>query len=179
MSFFIVKFYYNKTIDYLELVRPRYYKKPNPKKVKEWIANNKKLYSNEIKELEFIIKTSEKNEFTFSMYNALVTGRKITPKMLESIERIIKLNSPEHRRKREPWLNTVLPKMSEIKEIINSTTWTSSYKAGAIGFIDSLVRQANRNLRLYENQMLAANKMYIKAKKRLAIDEKKVKKNEK
>ena len=160
-------------------MRPRYYKKPNPKKVKEWIANNKKLYSNEIKELEFIIKTSEKNEFTFSMYNALVTGRKITPKMLESIERIIKLNSPEHRRKREPWLNTVLPKMSEIKEIINSTTWTSSYKAGAIGFIDSLVRQANRNLRLSENQMLAANKMYIKAKKRLAIDEKKVKKNEK
>ena len=69
--------------------------------------------------------------------------------------------------------------MSEIKEIINSTTWTSSYKAGAIGFIDSLVRQANRNLRLSENQMLAANKMYIKAKKRLAIDEKKVKKNEK
>ena len=158
---------------------PRYYKKPNPEKVKEWIANNKKLYSKEIKELEFIIKTSEKNEFTFSMYNALVTGRKITPKMLESIERIIKLNSPEHRRKREPWLNTVLPKMSEIKEIINSTTWTSSYKAGAIGFIDSLVRQANRNLRLSENQMLAANKMYIKAKKRLAIDEKKVKKNEK
>ena len=36
-------------------MRPRYYKKPNPKKVKEWIANNKKLYSNEIKELDRIL----------------------------------------------------------------------------------------------------------------------------
>ena len=159
-------------------MRPRYYKKPNPEKVKEWIANNKKLYSEEIKELKFIVETGEKNEFTFSMYNALVSGRKITPKMLESIKRIIKSNSPEHRREREPWLNTVLPKMSEIKELVNSTTWTSGYKAGANGFIDSLVSQANNSLRLSKNQMLAANKIYIKAKKRLAVDEKKVKKSE-
>ena len=117
-------------------MRPTYYKKPNPEKVKEWIANNKKLYSKEIKELKFIVETGEKNEFTFSMYNALVTGRKITPKMEESIKKIIKSNSPEHRREREPWLNTVLPKMNEIKELVNNTTWTSSYKAGANGFID-------------------------------------------
>ena len=159
-------------------MRPTYYKKPNPEKVKEWIANNKKLYSKEIKELKFIVETGEKNEFTFSMYNALVTGRKITPKMLESIKRIIKSSSPEHRREREPWLNTILPKMSEIKELVNNTTWTSGYKAGANGFIDSLVRQANNSLRLSKNQMLAANKIYIKAKKRLAVDEKKVKKSE-
>ena len=107
------------------------------------------------------------------MYNALVSGRNITPKMEESIKKIIKSNSPEHRREREPWLNAVLPKMTEIKELINSTTWTRSYKAGANGFIDSLIRQANSSLRLSENQMLAANKMYIKAKKRLAVDEKK------
>ena len=154
-------------------MRPRYYKKPNPEKVKEWIANNKRLYSKEIKELKFIIETGEKNEFTFSMYNALITGRKITPKMLESIKRIIKSSSPEHRRERESWLNTVLPKMNEIKELVNSTTWTSGYKAGANGFIDSLVKQANNSLRLSKNQMLAANKIYIKAKKRLAVDEKK------
>jgi hypothetical protein len=161
-------------------VRPIYFKKPNSEKVQEWIVNNEKLYSKEIKELLFIIKTSEKNkfktrahEFILSMYNALVGGRKITPKMEESIERIIKSNSPEHRRKRESWLNTVLPKMNGIKELINSTTWTKSYKAGAIEFIDSLIRQANSSLRLSENQMLAANKMYIKAKKRLAVDEKK------
>jgi DNA-binding transcriptional MerR regulator len=159
-------------------VRLRYYKKPNPEKVKEWIANNKRLYSKEIKELKFIIETGEKNEFTFSMYNALITGRKITPKMLESIKRIIKSSSPEHRRERESWLNTVLPKMNEIKELVNSTTWTSGYKAGANGFIDSLVKQANNSLRLSKNQMLAANKIYIKAKKRLAVDEKKVKKSE-
>ena len=154
-------------------MRPIYFKKPNPEKVQEWIANNEKLYSTEIKELLFIIKTGKKNEFTLSMYNALVSGRKITPKMLESIKRIIKTNSPEHRREREPWLNTTLPKMNEIKELINSTTWTRSYKAGANGFIDSLIGQANNSLRLSKNQMLAANKMYIKAKKRLAVDEKK------
>ena len=112
------------------------------------------------------------------MYNALVGGRNITPKMEESIKKIIKSNSPEHRRERESWLNTVLPKMTEIKELINSTTWTRSYKVGATGFIDSLIGQANNSLRLSKNQMLAANKMYIKAKKRLAVDEKKVKKSE-
>ena len=154
-------------------MRPIYYKKPNTEKVQEWITNNEKLYSKEIKELLFIIKTGEKNEFTLSMYNALVSGRKITPKMLESIKRIIKSNSPEHRRERESWLNVVLPKMNGIKELINSTTWTRNYKAGANDFIDSLIRQANGSLRLSENQMLAANKMYVKAKKRLAVDEKK------
>ena len=154
-------------------MRPIYYKKPNPDKVQKWIANNEKLYSKEIKELLFIIKTSKKNEFVLSMYNALVSGRTITLKMEESIKRIIKSNSPEHRRERESWLNTVLPKMNGIKELINSTTWTRSYKAGANDFIDSLIRQANGSLRLSENQMLAANKMYIKAKKRLTVDEKK------
>jgi len=154
-------------------MRPIYYKKPNPDKVQKWIANNEKLYSKEIKELLFIIKTSKKNEFVLSMYNALVSGRTITLKMEESIKRIIKSNSPEHRRERESWLNTVLPKMNRIKELINSTTWTKSYKTGANEFIDSLLKQANGSLRLSENQMLAANKMYIKAKKRLTVDEKK------
>ena len=154
-------------------MRPIYYKKPNPDKVQKWIANNEKLYSKEIKELLFIIKTSKKNEFVLSMYNALVSGRTITLKMEESIKRIIKSNSPEHRRERESWLNTVLPKMNGIKELINSTTWTKSYKTGANEFIDSLLKQANGSLRLSENQMLAANKMYIKAKKRLTVDEKK------
>ena len=154
-------------------MRPIYYKKPNPDKVQKWIANNEKLYSKEIKELLFIIKTSKKNEFVLSMYNALVSGRTITIKMEESIKRIIKSNSPEHRRERESWLNTVLPKMNGIKELINSTTWTKSYKTGANEFIDSLIKQANGSLRLSENQMLAANKMYIKAKKRLTVDEKK------
>ncbi len=169
----MVIFYYNKSIRNLELVRPTYYKKPNPEKVKEWIATNKMLYSKEIKELKFIVETSDANEFTLSMYSALITGRKITPKMEKSIKLIVKLNSLEHRKEREPWLNTVLPKMNGIKELVNSTTWTSSYKAGANGFIDSLVRQANNSLRLSKNQMLAANKIYIKAKKRLAVDEKK------
>ena len=159
--------------------KPTQYKKPNPEKVQEWIVNNKKLYSKEIRELLFIIETGEKNEFILSMYNALVSGRKITTKMEESINKIIKSNSPEHRRKRESWLNAVLPKMNGIKELINSTMWTRSYKAGANGFIDSLIRQANGSLRLSENQMLAANKMYIKAKKRLVADENKVKKSAK
>ena len=154
-------------------MRPIYFKKPNSEKVQKWIANNEKLYSKEIKELLFIIKTSKKNEFVLSMYNALVGGRTITLKMEESIKRIIKSNSPEHRRERESWLNTVLPKMNGIKELINSTTWTKSYKTGANEFIDSLIKQANGSLRLSENQMLAANKMYIKAKKRLVMDEKK------
>ncbi len=52
-------------------MKPRYWKNPKPETVKKWIDNNNKLYSKEIKELQFIVEHGVKDNFTISMYNAM------------------------------------------------------------------------------------------------------------
>ncbi len=84
-------------------MKPHYWKNPKPETVKKWIDTNKELYSKEIKELDFIIKSSEKDEFVISMYNALISGRKITDKMLSAIHNIIKRNTPKELAKKQEW----------------------------------------------------------------------------
>ena len=147
------------------------------KNQKKWIEENKKKYSNEILELTRIVSHSN-DEFTYSMLTAIITGRKITPKMETSIQNIIKRNSPEYRNKRLEWLNQTLPKINMVRDMVENTTWTASYKANTLYFIDSLITQAKKRLTLSEKQMKSLNKMYEKTKKRLEND-KKLKKNEK
>ena len=72
----------------------KFYKKPSPEKLKENIKFNKKTYSNQLRELRFLIKTKQADNFTTNMYLALIEGRKITPKMLDAINKIIKSKSP-------------------------------------------------------------------------------------
>ena len=75
-----------------------YYKKPNPETVKKWVENNKKLYGKEIKSLKEIVaynsKIKKKDNFTSDMLIALLSGRKITAKMEDAINNIIKRNNP-------------------------------------------------------------------------------------
>ena len=64
---------------------------------KKWIEHNKKEFGVEIIELKKIIseqvrKGGKSDEFTSDMLVALVTGRKITPKMKDAIDNIIKEN---------------------------------------------------------------------------------------
>ena len=66
---------------------------------KKWIEHNKKEFGVQIIELKKIISEQVKHsgksdEFTSDMLVALVTGRKITPKMKDAIDSIIKRNSP-------------------------------------------------------------------------------------
>ena len=61
---------------------------------KKWIEHNKKEFGVQIIELKNIISEQVKNggksdEFTSDMLVALVTGRKITPKMKDAIDNII------------------------------------------------------------------------------------------
>jgi hypothetical protein len=125
-------------------VKPQYWKNPKPETVKKWIDNNKKLYSKEITELLFIVEHGVKDNFTISMYNALISGRKITDKMLIAIHNIIKRNTPKELAKKQEWQESVVPRLNVVKEMIEvveggriHTPYNRSYP-----FINSIIRQA-------------------------------------
>ena len=143
-----------------------HYKKPNPETVKKWVENNKKLYGKEIKSLKEIItynsKIKKKDNFTSDMLIALLSGRKITPKMEDAINNIIKRNSPEFRVKRLKWLETTLPKINLLKTMLENTSWKTSYKNNTLDFIESVEGQAKNRLSLTNKQSEALNRLYKK-----------------
>ena len=149
-----------------------------PKHTNKWVELNKKQYATQIKALKEIINGQVVNggssdEFTSSMMVALVSGRKITPKMENAINNIIKRNSPEELSKRNEWVEKVVPKMMMVKEMISETTWTKAYSHGAWGFMDSVIKQAKSRKTLSKKQMEAVNKMYHKVKKNIEKNKKK------
>tara|TARA_Y100000748_G_C15370362_1_gene439493 strand:- start:195 stop:656 length:462 start_codon:yes stop_codon:yes gene_type:complete len=148
-----------------------------PKHTNKWVELNKKQYATQIKALKEIINGQVVNggssdEFTSSMMVALVSGRKITPKMENAINNIIKRNSPEELSKRNEWVEKVVPKMMMVKEMISETTWTKAYSHGAWGFMDSVIKQAKSRKTLSKKQMEAVNKMYHKVKKNIEKNKK-------
>ena len=84
------------------------------KQVETWIVANRKKYPKEIKELKYIIETTVKDEFVLSMYNALVGGRNISDKMLNSIHGIMKRNSPMEMEKTRMWQERIVPKLNRL-----------------------------------------------------------------
>ena len=143
-----------------------------PKHTNKWVELNKKQYATQIKALKEIINVQVVNggssdEFTSSMMVALVSGRKITPKMENAINNIIKRNSPEELSKRNEWVEKVVPKMMMVKEMISETTWTKAYSHGAWGFMDSVIKQAKTRKTLSKKQMEAVNKLYHRVKKNI------------
>ena len=144
---------------------------------KKWVERNKKEFGVQITELKKIINNQVKtcgssDEFTSNMLVALVSGRKITTKMENAINNIIKRNSPEEQFKRDEWVQKVVPKMMMVKEMISETTWTKAYSHGAWGFMDSVIKQAKTRKTLTKKQMEAVNKMYHKVKKNIEKNKK-------
>ena len=148
-------------------MRPNYHKKPKPETIKKWIGVNRNKFSVELFELERIINSGTADDFTKSMYKAITSGRKITPKMEKAIDNIIKRNSPDEMNKRSEWLGKVLPKLMMVKEQINNTDWSKGYKGGSVNFIESIIRQATNRKTLSKKQMEAVNNMYQRIKKNI------------
>ena len=139
---------------------------------KKWIEHNKKEYGVQIIELKKIIESQVKdggkaNEFTSDMLVALVSGRKITTKMQNAINGIIRKESPEQKFKRDSWLQSVLPKLMMVREQINNTNWNGQYKINSLNFINSIIAQAKNRKTLTKNQMEAVSKMYVRIKKNI------------
>ena len=135
----------------------------------KWVEHNKKEFGVKIIELKKIIESQiraagKSDEFTSDMLVALVSGRKITPKMEEAINNIIKRNSPEEQFKRDEWLQSVLPKLVMVKEQINFTSWSNEYKTGSVNFMESIIKQAKGRKSLSKKQMESVSKMYARIK---------------
>tara|TARA_R110000823_G_scaffold304804_1_gene426562 strand:- start:637 stop:1095 length:459 start_codon:yes stop_codon:yes gene_type:complete len=143
-----------------------------------WVEHNKKEFGVQIIALKKIIEEqvragTKSDGFTSDMLVAMQSGRKITPKMEDAINNIIKRNTPEELYKRDDWLATVLPKLIMVKEQIKYTDWTDGYNADSVSFMGSIIKQAKSRKTLSEKQMLAVSKLYVRIKKNIKKNENK------
>jgi len=95
-------------------MRPHHYKK----NINKWIGVNKNKFSIELFELQRIINSGTADNFTKSMYEAITSGRKITPKMHHHIKKIIENNSVSGVEKKKLWLSRNLPKLDKLEQMI-------------------------------------------------------------
>ena len=149
-----------------------YRRKPSPSNRNKWIEHNKKEYGVHIIALKEIINNQvldagNSDTFTSDMLVALVSGRKITPKMENAIDNIIKRNSPEEQFKRSEWVEKVVPKMIMVREMISDTNWTKGYRGSAHSFMNSIIKQAKSRKTLSKKQMEAVSKLYVRIKKNI------------
>jgi hypothetical protein len=143
-----------------------------------WVEHNKKEFGVQIIALKKIIEEqvragTKSDGFTSDMLVAMQSGRKITPKMEDAINNIIKRNTPEELYKRDDWLATVLPKLIMVKEQIKYTDWIDGYSSDSVIFMESIIKQAISRKTLSEKQMLAVSKLYVRIKKNIKKNENK------
>ena len=147
------------------------------------IEHNKKMYGRRIKQLDHILMDSSfltdgsYREFVVSMYKALTSGRKITPKMESAITKIVKsyaktLN-PEYRKERSDWTENTIAKLNMIKRRLDECHYTRSYTADKLWFLESIEKQVYSRGSLSSKQRKALNKMFLQFEKKLKKSEKK------
>ena len=156
------------------------------------IELNKKMFGRRIKQLQVIIEdesfipngsTNSYHEFIFSMYKALIQGRKITPKMESAITKIVKSYSktlnPEYRKEKLDYTENTIAKLNMIKRRLDECNYTRNYTADKLWFLESIEKQVYSRGKLSIKQRKALNKMYTQFTKKLGKNEKFEKKIEK
>ena len=137
-----------------------------------WVKHNTEKYKSEIKSLVEIINTQTKagvpvNQFTADMLLAMRSGRKITYKMEQAINNIIKRNQPEFIETRNKWVMSVVPKIDLVIERLKYTSWTEGYRANSLHFLKSIRNQAKSRMTLSDKQMSAVTKLYKRIEKNI------------
>ena len=153
------------------------------------VKENQKLFGRRIEQLDHILKDNTflvdggYREFIVSMYKALVSGRRITPKMESAITKIVKSYSktlnPEYRKKKLDYTENTISKLNMIKRRLDECNYTRSYTSEKLYFLDSIERQVYSRGSLSIKQRKALNKMYTQFTKKLGKNEKFEKKIEK
>ena len=133
---------------------------------KKLIEFNKKTYNKEYKELKFLVETKKADDFTVSMYVAIISGRKITKKMLQAIHKIIKRNSPQEIEKKRLETERLLSKTKIVREVLHKANYHETYVWRSEDFLDSIEEQIRRWGNLSSKQKLALNKMYKRFRKK-------------
>ena len=156
-----------------------------PSKMEKQIKENKKLFGRRIKQLSAIIKdesyipegsTNGYHEFIFNMYKALITGRKITPKMETSITNIVKSYSktlkPEYIKNNIEYRENTIAKLNMIKRRLDECNYTTGYKNEKLYFLESIESQVHSRGSLSAKQRKVLNKMYTQFTKKIEKNEK-------
>ena len=133
----------------------------------EKAAYNKKTYSKEHRELRFLVETKKADSFTIKMYVAIISGRKITDKMLTSIHKIMKRNTPEEREKKRLETERLFSKVNLVKEALYKCNYDEYYESRSEDFLGSITEQVRDKGNLSPKQKLALNKMYKRFLKRI------------
>ena len=163
-----------------------------PTKMEKQIEENKSKYGKRIKQLSHMLEdesfipdgsTNSYHEFILSMYKALITGRKITPKMELAITKIVKsyaktLN-PEYRKEKLDYTENTIAKLNMIKRRLDECNYTRNYTSEKLYFLNSIERQVYSRGRLSIKQRKVLNKMYTQFTKKIGKNEKFEKKIEK
>ena len=121
--------------------------------------------------------TNSYHEFIFSMYKALIQGRKITPKMESAITKIVKSYSktlnPEYRKEKLDYTENTIAKLNMIKRKLDECNYTRNYTNDKLYFLESIEKQVYRRGSLSVKQRKALNKMFLQFEKKLKKSEKK------
>ena len=146
----------------------------------EWVKYNTKNFGKRIKQLQHIIEdesyipkgsTNDYHEFILSMYRALISGRKVTPKMESAITKIVKSYaktlSPEYQKKKLDYTDNTIAKLNMIKRRLDECNYTPSYKNEKLYFLDSIERQVHSRGSLSIKQRKALNGMYNQFTKKI------------
>ena len=141
------------------------------KKSQEKAEYNKKTYNKEYKELKFLVETKKANDFIISMYVAIISGRKITPKMLKAIHNIMKTNSPAELEKKRLETERLLSKLDMVKEVLHKANYHETYVYRSEDFLDSIEKQIRDRGSLSPKQKLALNNMYKRFNKKVIKNE--------
>ena len=141
------------------------------KKSQEKAEYNKKTYNKEYKELKFLVETKKANDFIISMYVAIISGRKITPKMLNAIHNIMKRNSPDEIVKKRLETGRLLSKLDMVKESLHKANYHETYVYRSEDFLDSIEKQIRDRGSLSPKQKLALNNMYKRFNKKVINNE--------
>ena len=147
------------------------------------VKENQKLFGRRIEQLDHILKDNTflvdggYRNFISSMYKALVSGRRITPKMESSITKIVKSYAkhidPEHQKSRLDYTENTISKLNMIKRRLDECNYTRSYTADKLWFLESIEKQVYSRGSLSIKQRKALNKMYLQFEKKLEKSEKK------
>ena len=144
------------------------------------IDKNKELFGRRIEQLKVIVEdesyipkgsSNGYHDFVKSMYLALITGRKITPKMESSITKIVKSYSktlnPEYRKQKLDYTENTIAKLNMIKRKLDECNYTRMYTSEKLYFLDSIERQVYSRGSLSIKQRKALNGMYDQFTKRI------------
>ena len=147
------------------------------------VKENQKLFGRRIEQLDHILKDNNfltdggYREFIVSMYKALTSGRKITPKMESSITKIVKSYAkhidPEHQKSRLDYIENTIAKLNMIKRKLDECNYTRSYTADKLYFLESIEKQVYSRGSLSIKQRKALNKMYLQFEKKMKKSENK------